>query len=156
MTLVKKIIVLLPIMLLACGTPNSAPSGSTITVGPGKTLALTKALTVASTCPASPYYPQSDQQVVITVKDSAGTPLAGVDIDVALDSNPIELYDGFIAATNVTATPVTSPIRMKTGADGTKDVTVRFYAGCNAPYSSNLNVYSGSAYGSATYAVTFN
>ena len=144
----------LPLALVAgCGT--EAPPGSIITVTPD----LKEWVISLVTCDNSD---MQDTWFNIAVKSPSGTPLAGVDIRVSLDLtlgtfitpppsySAMFLYD--TSDDGVTYVPITAfPYYTKTGSYGTKTLRVQYDLSCT--YAGDLEVTSGSSFGSANISV---
>jgi hypothetical protein len=151
----------LPLTLVAsCGSESGAPANSTITVSPDEVI---WAVTL-STCDNSVL---QDTYFNIVVKDPSGALMIGTDISVSLALTPgtlivppppvgfpplMYLYDD-LDGDGLYLNPVTVfPYYTKTGNFGSKMLRVQYdLSGCT--YGGNLDVHSGSAYGSANIKV---
>lgn len=140
-------------LLVSCGSEQGAPPGSTITVNPEQVPWKVTLAPCTNTDMQDTYFD-------IVVRSPSGTPLTGVDIRVSLDlapgsyTPPPQVMYLFDDENNdgVYDTPITAfPYFTNTG-NGTKTLMVRYdLGGCT--YAGNLNVYSGTSFGSANISV---
>lgn len=159
---------ILPIALLclplgltvSCGSEQGAPPGSTITVSPNEVPWEVALGNCTNTFMHDTYFD-------IVVKNRNGTLLTGVDIRVTLDLAPgtvtpagipglMFLFDDLDEDGTYSDPITTFPYFTNTG-NGTKTLMVRYDLGSlnagSCTYAGNLNVYSGSAFGSANISV---
>jgi hypothetical protein len=148
----------LPLLLVAsCGSEQGAPPGSTVTVSPDE---VPWAVTLAA-CDNSV---MQDTYFNIVVKSPSGAPLTGVDIRVSLALAPgtfvvpapsvpvMYLYDDLDGDDIYTDLITVFPHFTNTGSSGTKMLRVQYdLTGCT--YAGNLDVFSGSSYGTAHISV---
>jgi hypothetical protein len=143
------------LLLAGCGEENGAPTGSTITVSPDL-----KDWTIGAVA-----CDNSEMQSTffnIVVKNPNGIPMTGVDIRVSLDLTlgtfitpspgyaAMYLYDDDVSTTD----PITTfQYFTKTGAAGAKTLRVQYDLTCT--YAGDLEVHSGSSFGSAHISVEF-
>ena len=167
------IIVGLGTTITNCGSENGAPAGSTIEISPKE-----KKWDTSAT--AGPPFSFNDQPIVVTVKGPNGKPLNDVEITVSLDlslgttppgdalmflfedvdGNGVADPAGYtgpgspMALTDLAAGALPLPYRTKVGAFGSKQFVLRmaFFGGILS-YKGDLNVVSGSAFGSANFEV---
>lgn len=145
------------LFLAGCGDGNTAPNGATITLDPTST---TWATGAASPCT------YSLSPVTVTVRNSQGRPIPGVDVDLSLSlasgtTDPsteyIELYSGNVNNQQIAsgeATKLLLPTRLSTNDAGVIQLTVNMYIGCGLSYRSILSATSGSASASADFETT--
>lgn len=147
-------------LMVSCGAEQGAPPGSTITVSPDEVPWEVALGNCTNTFMHDTYFD-------IVVKSPSGTPLTGVDIRVTLDLAPgsvtpagipglMFLFDA-LDGDNIYDDPITSfPYFTNTG-NGTKTLMVRYDLGSlnagSCTYAGNLNVYSGTSFGSANISV---
>lgn len=145
----------LPLSLLAsCGQENGASPGSTITISPDE---VPWTVAAGAGCAGTDFH---DTYFNIVVKSPSGTPLAGVDIRVSLDlaagtfiTYPTMLL--FDTSDGVTYdVPITVyPYFTVTNGVGAKMLMVRYELDAGCIYAGNLNVYSGSSFGTANISI---
>jgi len=142
---------LFSVLLWGCGDSVSAPPDSMITINPN---------TLTVTCTEDPEV-EGDvcevatphtQWFTIYVQDSNGTPLGNVKITIFYpwavpdSAGVVQLYDG--------GTPVNSPFNTETDDFGVYHLRFDYLFGGGLAYFGDLEVRSGSAYGTATFTVT--
>ncbi len=129
------------IAVVGCGSENTAPYKSTITVNPASTTTNGPSLACSGVW--------KDSLFKITVLDPQGNPMNDTAITITLDWAPnyahpttwaMQLYD----VDSGGGSPVTVPYQTKTGDFGIKSVIVRHYISCD--YKGQMEVFSGSAY----------
>ncbi len=119
----------------------SAPPGATITITPS-----TVSITDGTTEPT-----WHTQYFTISVKNSKGDPLGDIEIWISYplavpdSAGVVQLYDG--------NTPVNSPFKAKTDDFGVYQLRFDYQLGVGS-YKGNLEVRSGSAFGSASFDVS--
>ena len=128
------------ILLIGCSDERlTAPSSSTIAISPDS-------VSITS-CGLSAWH---TKYFTITVVDSEGMPMNGIDITVTSiwaspdTSNLIRLYKG--------ETFSTSPITVTTDDSGKYDLKTALNVGCSA-WTANVEVRTGTVFGSAAIAV---
>ncbi len=126
----------------SCGGGSvSAPPGATITINPA-TLSVTDGTTEPT---------WHTQPFTIYVKNSKGDPLGDTEIWISFIwavpdvFSAVQLYDG--------NTPVNSPFKAKTDDFGVYQLRFDYQLGVGS-YTGNLEVRSGSAFGSASFDVS--
>jgi len=128
-------------LIAGCGS-GVAPSDGSIEINPSS-LNITHSGGTASTY--TTYF-------TITVKDSEGNPLNGVDVSIFFPwANPapsyvVQLYDG--------ATAVNSPFTVKTDKNGIYNLRFDYLLGGTLDYKGDLEVRSGSVFATSTVTVT--
>jgi hypothetical protein len=119
----------------------SAPEGATITISPSS-IDVTDATSLAW---HTAYFQ-------IKVTDENGIPLNDVELWISFiwavpdEAGYVQLYDGDI--------PKNSPMKVCTDEDGVYNLTFRFQSGGGRDYYADLEVRSGSVYGSASFTVS--
>lgn len=145
----------LPLALVAsCGSESGAPANSTITVSPDE---VSWKVNAGPGCAGTEFH---DTYFTIAVKNPSGAPLSGVDIRVSLDLAPgtyvtyptMLLFDTSDGVTyNV---PITAyPYFTTTNSVGAKMLMVRYELDAGCIYAGNLNVFSGTSFGSANIRI---
>lgn len=139
------LLVLCLIIISGCGGGGggvSAPSNATILINPSS-LSVTDASASAST---------HTQFFTVTVKNSAGAALGDTKITISFpwavpdSAGVVQLYDEDGNARN-------SPFDAKTDNFGTYNVRFDFMSGGGLKYTGNLEVRSGSAFGTSTVTI---
>ncbi len=126
----------------SCGGGSvSAPPGATITINPA-TLSVTDGTTEPN---------WKTRFFTIFVKDSKGNPLGNIKISIFYpwavpdSAGVVQLYDG--------STPVNSPFDAETDDFGAYNLRFDYLSGGGLNYKGDLEVRSGSAFGSASVEV---
>ncbi|MEW6216016.1 MAG: hypothetical protein AB1478_12570 [Nitrospirota bacterium] len=139
---------LFTVLFWGCGGSVSAPPDSTITINP-ETVTITDSGDEAT----------HTQYFTILVKDSNGTPLGDIKITISFPwakPDPTDLVQLYKCEDPKCETPeaVNSPFDAETDESGT--YTLRFdYQSGWLEYKGDVEVRSGSAFGSATFEVTY-
>lgn len=145
------------LLLSACGDGNTAPDGSTITIDP-----TSKTWPTGATSPCT--YDLS--KVAVTVRNSRGRPIPGVDVDLSLSlasgttgpsTEYVELYSGYVNNQQIAsgeATKLLLPTRLSTNDAGVIELSAKMNIGCGLSYRSVLSATSGPASASANFETT--
>lgn len=126
-----------------CGDKLTAPSGSAISISPDSFAP--PADTSSATSTHSQYF-------TISLKDADGKPLKNREISIFFpyavpdSSSYAQLYDG--------STPKNSPFTANTNMDGVYYLRIDYLSGGGISYSGNLEIRSGSVFGSATITIS--
>ena len=155
LTVVRVAAFCLPLALVAsCGSETGAPANSTITVSPDE---VPWKVDAGAGCAGTDFH---DTYFDIVVKNPSSATLARVDIRVSLDLAPgtyvtyptMRLFDTSDGTTyNVPIT--TYPYFTVTDSFGAKTLMVRYELDAGCIYAGNLNVSSGSSFGSANIRI---
>ncbi len=140
--------------LSGCGASNNPPPSGSISIAPASITWNFPATT--SIAAASVEF----QPVVITVKDSNGIPLKGVNVIVSLDLSPgtsttpamgLYLSD---STTGQMIAPINTPTNLTTNDAGVIDLFIGMSLGGTASYAGVLYAYSGSLMTTAQMTAT--
>ena len=137
--------------LSGCGASNNPPPSGSITL---QTTSKNWAFTAGA--PVTLLF----QPEVVTVKDSNGIPLKGVNVILSLDlsagtsTSPVMSIYLADPTTGQPVTPITTPTDVMTSNTGTIDLWVGMEVGGTSSYSGLLYAYSGSLMTTATFSTT--
>ncbi len=121
---------------------GDAPATATITISPAANVEVTDGTASAS---------WSTKNFHISVKDANDTPLKYINLHISYiwavpnGNGLVQLYDG--------TTPKDSPMLVQTDANGGYNLRFDFQSGGGLSYSANLQVSSGSVFGSTGFSV---